>query len=135
MKTVCANNFFDAQTGLAALSQRLATHKGLVVACYCAAWCDTCREYRGGFEALAQRFPAHVFVWIDIEENEALLDDEDIENFPTLLVQAAGSNLFFGPMLPHPEHLERLLQSVTDTTPASLEGPGDLASLVASAAQ
>lgn len=123
-------NFFDAQTDLPALARRLAGHDGLVVACYCAAWCDTCGGYRAGFEALAGRMPAHVFVWIDIEENEALLDDEDVENFPTLLVQSGRGNLFFGAMLPHPEHLERLLEGMGATQPASQNGPRALKNLM-----
>lgn len=123
-------NFFDAQTELPALARRLASHEGLVIACYCAAWCDTCREYRPGFELLAGKLPEHVFIWIDIEENEALLDDEDVENFPTLLVQSPAGNLFFGPMLPHPEHLERLLQGMNATQPVLQAGPSALKTLV-----
>lgn len=123
-------NFFDAQTDLPALSRRLATQQGLVVACYCAAWCDTCGQYREGFADVARRHPEHVFAWIDIEENEALLDDEEVENFPTLLVQSSRGNLFFGPMLPYPEHLERLLQSMDDTQAATQPGPGLLKHLL-----
>ncbi len=123
-------NFFDAQADLPALAERLATHTGLVVACYCAAWCDTCGTYRPGFEALAAHHPAHVFVWIDIEENEALLNDEEVENFPTLLVQSPTGNLFFGAMLPYPEHLERLLESLDAGQAATQQGPGPLRELV-----
>lgn len=123
-------NFFDAQTESAALAQRLASHQGLVVACYCAAWCDTCGGYLPGFRELAGRHPEHLFVWVDIEENEALLDDEDVENFPTLLVQSPGGNLFFGAMLPHPEHLQRLLQSMNASQPTQWEGPGLLKDLI-----
>lgn len=130
MKTVCAMNLFDAQTDLPALAERIHAHEGLVVACYCAAWCDTCRGYRDGFEALARRLPEHLFAWIDIEENEALLDDEEIENFPTLLVQSPAGNLFFGPMPPHPEHLERLLRGMSTSTPATADGPASLRTLV-----
>jgi len=128
-------NFFDAQTNLPTLVRELATHEGLIVVCYCAAWCDTCRHYRQPFEALSQRFAQHLFVWIDIEENEALLGDEDVEDFPTLLVQADTGNLFFGPMLPHIEHLERLLQGMDETRAITDGGPGDLKQLVAAAAQ
>lgn len=124
-------NFFDAQTDETALAQCLAGHSGLVVACYCAGWCNTCKAYRPGFETLAGKLPEYVFVWIDIEENENLLDDEDVENFPTLLVQSPSGNLFFGPMLPHLEHLERLLQGVNTAQPASQPGPGSLKTLVA----
>ncbi len=128
-------NFFDAQFELPELARRLATHEGLVIACYCAAWCDTCRAYRSGFEALASRMQQHVFVWIDIEESDALLDDEEIENFPTLLVQSSRGNVFYGPMLPHAEHLERLIQGSGTEGPFVSEGPGRLSDLVASAAQ
>lgn len=123
-------NFFNAQTDSQALREKLARHPGLAVACYCAAWCDTCNSYRPGFEALAAALPQHVFIWIDIEESEALLDDEDVENFPTLLVQSSQGNLFFGPMLPHPEHLERLLQSLDDAGPVIQTGPRPLRELL-----
>jgi len=126
---------FDAQTELSELARELSAHQGLIIACYCAAWCDTCKEYRPGFEALAARLPEHVFVWIDIEENEALLDDHEVENFPTLLVQSSAGNLFFGPMLPHPEHLERLVQAADRQEAITGGGPGDLRQLVAAAAQ
>ena len=123
-------NFFDAQTDSPALHKKLQSHSGLVVACYCAAWCDTCNGYRPGFQELAAARPQHVFVWIDIEENEHLLDDEEVENFPTLLVQGQQGNLFFGPMLPHLEHLERLLQSLEAPSPLLQDGPGRLADLL-----
>ncbi len=125
-------NFLDAQTDLPALAERLANHGGLVIACYCAAWCDTCRAYRKPFEALAARMPGHLFTWIDIEENEALLGDEEIENFPTLLVQSHEGNLFFGPMPPHVEQLERLLQGAGSVR-ATADGPDKLRELVAAA--
>lgn len=128
-------NYFDAQSQLPELARRLASHDGLIVVCYCAAWCDTCRAYRSAFEALSRRLPGHVFAWVDIEENEALLDDEEIENFPTLLVQSSRGNVFYGPMLPHPEHLERLLQGIDAASPVIAEGPGALRDLVAAAAQ
>lgn len=129
-------NFFDAQHQRPELSRALSLHEGIVVACYCAAWCDTCRQYQPGFLALAQSMPQHVFVWIDIEENESLLGDEDIEDFPTLLVQSQAGNLFFGPMPPHPEHLQRLLASAAaGALPVVEAGPGALRQLLASAAQ
>jgi len=123
-------NYFDAQTQSQEFQERLASHTGLVVACYCAAWCDTCRNYQPGFQALAVRMPQALFVWIDIEEDEHLLDDEEVENFPTLLVQGPDGNLFFGPMLPHLEHLERLLQSLEASPVTVQEGPASLRALL-----
>ncbi|ANN65833.1 thioredoxin family protein [Bordetella bronchialis] len=83
-----------------------------LVACFCAAWCDTCREYRPKFEALAAQADGSVFAWIDIEDHPELLGEEEVENFPTLLIQRAGKTVFYGPMLPHIGHLERLLASL-----------------------
>lgn len=123
-------NLFDAQADLPAFTRRLDTEHELLVACYCAAWCDTCGAYRNGFEALAPRWPQHVFVWIDIEENEVLLGDDEIDNFPTLLVQSARGNVFFGPMPPHAEQLDRLLKSVDANTPVIGAGPGALRTLL-----
>jgi len=84
--------------------------QALLVACYCAAWCKTCEGYQRDFAALAQRLTQHVFVWIDIEESPQLLDDDDVENFPTLLLQQQGKTLFFGVQQPFIHHLEGLLQ-------------------------
>ena len=82
-----------------------------LVVCYCAQWCDTCREYAGAFARLAEKWPQHTFIWVDIEESPELLGDEDVENFPTLLVQAGDKNYFFGPMIPHAGHLDKLLET------------------------
>lgn len=105
------------------LLARLREHHGFLVVCYCAAWCDTCTQYHGGFEALAEKFPACTFLWVDIEENPELLGDDDVENFPTLLIQSATKNLFYGPMLPYVSHLEKLLGRLDETSPPIEGGP------------
>lgn len=117
---------FNPRTDLPALRERLATHTGLRIACYCAAWCDTCSEYRPAFEALAARMPEALFVWIDIEDDPEWLGDEDVENFPTLLLQDHEGTRFWGTQLPHIQHLERLIRSAA-AMPPSDAGPGDLA--------
>ena len=117
------------------LLDRLRQGGGLTVACYCAAWCDTCSEYRPQFQALADKWPAHAFIWIDIEESPDLLGDEDVENFPTILIQNPEGNLFFGTMLPHIGHLDRLIRSLEGDSPVSANGPGPLHELLAPAAQ
>ncbi|NYT63585.1 thioredoxin family protein [Alcaligenaceae bacterium] len=124
----------DSQHDALALQSRLNSFQGLVIACYCAAWCDTCAKYRPEFNALAQRWPQHVFVWIDIEENPELLGDEDVENFPTVLVQGASGNLFYGPMLPYISHLDRFISHTDDTTPVIDSGPALLHTLLVPAA-
>lgn len=81
-----------------------------LVVCLCAGWCSACNAYRATFDALAA---AHRdvadFAWVDIEDESDALDDPDIENFPTLMVEA-GPALFLGPVLPQPAAAERLLQ-------------------------
>ena len=88
-----------------------------LVACLCAAWCGTCRDYQAGFHALAERFPAARFLWIDVEDDADLVDDYDVENFPTLLIQRDDTVVFFGTMLPHLELLQRTLESFRTQTP------------------
>lgn len=88
-----------------------------LVACLCAAWCGTCRDYQAGFHALAERFPTARFLWIDIEDDADLVDDYDVENFPTLLIQRDDTVVFFGTMLPHLDLLQRTLESFHTQTP------------------
>lgn len=84
---------------------------GWVVACLCAGWCGSCREYAAAFENWAQRSPEHHFVWIDIEDQADLVGDLDIDNFPTLLMQRGAIVSFFGTMEPDTRQAERLLQA------------------------
>lgn len=79
--------------------------------CLCAAWCGTCREYQPGFEALAQQYPQVGFKWVDVEDEHAGVEDWDVENFPTLLIQRNELVLFFGPMLPHLRILQQTLEN------------------------
>ena len=83
----------------------------LVVACLCAAWCSSCREYRATFDDVARRFPGARFLWIDIEDDAALVDGVDVEDFPTLLIAAGGESRFFGPLTPHAETLVALVRA------------------------
>lgn len=91
-----------------------------VVACLCAAWCGTCSEFTDRFAQLATRFPALQFVWIDVEDQAAVVGDLDIDNFPTLLVQQNDVVSFFGTILPDMHLAERLLQSLLEQSPAAL---------------
>jgi len=93
-------------------------YQDFLVICLCADWCGSCREYQPGFNALAAQFPAARFRWLDIEEQADDLGDLDIENFPTLFIQRAESVLFFGTMLPHLSHLQRLIETLQEQTPA-----------------
>ena len=82
----------------------------LSVTCLCAEWCDVCREYRPAFEALAQRFPRARFAWLDVEDDAEEVGEREIENFPTIEVRRGEEQLFYGVLLPRPEHLSRLLE-------------------------
>lgn len=81
------------------------------VICLCAEWCDTCRKYQTGFDHVSAQFPDARFAWLDIEDHGDALGDIDIESFPTLLINRGDLVLYFGVMLPHPEHLARILES------------------------
>lgn len=87
-----------------------------LVACFCAEWCGTCREYRAGFDALAARLRDTWFRWIDIEDEAALAEDFEVENFPTLLIQRGTSVLFYGPVLPQIGIVERQLAALREAT-------------------
>jgi len=88
------------------------SHPEFLVACLCAEWCGTCRDYRAGFEALAARWPNAAFRWIDIEDDADLVGDIDVENFPTLLIQRGELVLFYGTMLPQHHFLQRTLETL-----------------------
>ncbi|WP_211474028.1 thioredoxin family protein [Collimonas humicola] len=82
---------------------------GWVVACLCAAWCGSCREYFANFTALAQRHPQVQFAWIDIEDQAELVGDLDIDNFPTLLIQRGDIVTFLAPVEMDLRLAERIL--------------------------
>jgi thioredoxin 1 len=88
------------------------SNREFLVACLCAAWCDTCTAYRPGFLAVAERFPRAEFRWVDIEDDAEAVEDIEVDNFPTILVRRGDETLFQGVLLPHPAHLERLLQEL-----------------------
>jgi thioredoxin-like negative regulator of GroEL len=89
----------------------VASDGGDLVVCLCAAWCDTCTAYRPVLEQTAGQFPGARFVWLDIEDHEAMLGALDIENFPTLLVAVGDEVRFFGTLTPQPETLARMLRA------------------------
>ncbi len=91
-----------------------------VVACLCAAWCDTCRSYRSGFDQLAAQHPDKRFVWIDIEDQADFIGDIDVENFPTLLIQRGDTVAFFGTVLPELKLADRLILALAEKSDAEL---------------
>lgn len=87
------------------------------VACLCADWCGTCRDYAQDYATLQASRPDIGFHWVDVEEQAELLGELDIENFPTLLIGVGGQPVFFGVLLPHIQTLERLLQEAPGRRP------------------
>lgn len=106
----------------------------------CADWCGTCRGYRDVMETVAARFPNWEATWIDIEDQSDLVDDLDVETFPTvLLYQQAPPGapaeqdgvFFFGPMLPHEGTLQRQVELAEEGGGGLVAVPGELKTLVA----
>ncbi|WJF90133.1 thioredoxin family protein [Paraburkholderia bonniea] len=91
------------------IAERVKHPETLFVACLCADWCGTCRDYQVMFNQLAERHPAICFIWIDIETHADRFDDLDVENFPTILIEDAEVTRFFGMVLPQPAIIERML--------------------------
>lgn len=100
----------------AALTRSL-TGRPLLVVALCAAWCDTCTEFRATFERIAQTRPDTSFVWLDIEDDAELAGDIEVENFPTLAVYRDSQLLHFGISLPQQGIVTRLLDGLQNANP------------------
>ena len=79
------------------------TAEPLLVACLCAEWCRTCDAYRETLVAVRDALRLHPdvamrFLWVDIED------------VPTILLARGDAVLFFGPILPHAQTVDRLLR-------------------------
>ena len=84
----------------------------MIVVCLCAAWCDTCTEFRVAFDRIAHQRPEMRFVWLDIEDDSALCGDIDVENFPTLAIYRGDALLHFGASLPQEGTVARLVDAM-----------------------
>jgi thioredoxin 1 len=78
----------------------------------CAAWCDTCTEFREAFERIAAARPETLFIWLDIEDDAEICGDIDVENFPTLAIYRGGMPLHYGVSLPQEGTVARLIDEV-----------------------
>ena len=82
---------------------------GWIVACLCAEWCGSCREYHAAFEAARAAHPGARFAWVDIEDHPEVLGSVDVENFPSLLIARGDEIAFFGTVTPHAATLNALV--------------------------
>ncbi len=109
---------FNLDTDAHAIATRLTKPDILLVVCLCAQWCDACRAYQTLFNSLADIHQSICFVWIDIETHADQLDEIDVEDFPTLLIEDAHNTYFFGTVLPYAAVVERLLASLPSVSKA-----------------
>ena len=112
-----------------ALARSLNEASQLVVVSLCAAWCDTCNEFRAGFERIASARPQCVFVWLDIEDDADIAGDIDVENFPTLAVFRDGRPAYFGVSLPHESTVLRLIDALLQADEIIIDAPAAVAAL------
>ena len=98
----------------------------LLVACLCADWCGTCREYQPLFATLQTQFADVRFLWVDVEDEADLVDPIEVENFPTILIATPSQVLFFGTVTPHLQTLQRLIESQRTDSPRPLPASPEL---------
>lgn len=98
----------DARTLVLEWAERAAP----VVIALCAAWCDTCSDFRATLERIAQTRPKMLFVWLDIEDDSEICGDIDIENFPTLAIYRGERLLHYGVSLPLEGTVSRLIDEI-----------------------
>jgi len=101
----------------------------LLVACLCATWCKTCTEFRDTFDKLAKQSIGAKFVWLDVEDDSALVGDIEIENFPTLAVFRGDRPLFYGVTMPQEGVVARTLASLTREDRDTIDVPAEIAGL------
>ncbi len=95
----------------------------VAVVVLCAAWCDTCTEFRAAVERIAARYPEALCVWLDIEDDAAICGDIDVENFPTLAIYRGATLLHYGISLPQEGAVARLVDEMADRREAMRDAP------------
>ena len=101
-----------AQPERAVLSAAVRDPERIVVVTLCAAWCDTCTQFRDTLERIAGARRDMTFVWLDIEDDSAICGDIDVENFPTLAVYRGTTPIHFGVSLPQESTVARLVDAL-----------------------
>ena len=104
-------------------------NESLLVVCLCAAWCKTCAEFRDTFDKLAKTGGGARYVWLDVEDDSALVGDIEIENFPTLAVFRGDKPLFYGVTMPQEGVVARTLASLARADRDEVAVPEEIAGL------
>jgi thiol-disulfide isomerase/thioredoxin len=99
----------------------LANHP-LQVVCVCASWCGVCRDFAATFATLTEAHPGVRFHWLDLEDDAELLDELEVDNFPTFLMSVGGQVVFQGPVLPQLPGLHRLIREAIHLPALGLAG-------------
>jgi thioredoxin reductase (NADPH) len=118
-----------AESEREAVATAFADQQQLVVVSLCADWCDTCKQFRSAFEAIARTRPSITFIWLDIEDDSAVAGDIDVENFPTLAIYRGDAVLHFGVSLPHEGTVARLVDEMAERTSAVSNAPEEVREL------
>jgi len=63
-----------------------------------------------GLRGAGATLPRARFAWLDVEDDAEEVGEREIENFPTIEIRRGEKQLFYGVLLPRPEHLSRLLE-------------------------
>ena len=98
----------------AALEAYFAAGTTPLVVALCAAWCDTCTEFRATLERIAKARPDLFFLWLDIEDDSEICGDIDVENFPTLAIYRGARLLHYGVSLPQEGTVARLIDGIAE---------------------
>ena len=64
-----------------------------------------------------------MFLWLDIEDDSAVVGDIEVENFPTLAVYRGDSVLHFGVSLPQEGTVARLVDALIERTTTLTDAP------------
>ncbi|HEY8068712.1 MAG TPA: thioredoxin family protein [Burkholderiales bacterium] len=106
------------------------SHAGdLLVVCLCASWCKTCTDFHGTFDKLAKESGGTKFIWLDVEDDSALVGGIEIENFPTLAVFRGDKPLFYGATMPQEAVVARTLASLKREDRDAVVVPEEIAGL------
>ena len=108
-----------------ALADAFAEPARIIVVAFCAAWCDTCNEFRTVYESIAARRSDATFVWLDIEDDEECVGDIDVENFPTLAIFRGTDPLHFGVSVPSETTIVRLIDALASDGSSTLANSVD----------